>query len=786
MRNDTPPQGRKEHKRFATTALFCSTVLAAVLYAPAFSGRVAVPANFVTDFAAWQSTRPQERTISRPVNYGDLVTLFYPWRVFVDHALKVEHTIPAWNPHILGGTPLIASAQAAVFYPVHILLYPLPVSAAWALKLFLNVVLAGFFAAMFVDALGADRLGSLAAGAIYALCGFMTAWQGQAIADAAIWLPLVCWSLAQIYHTAAPRYCIVAALAFALPVLAGHPETASHITAVGVTFFLWQLLTGDRNPRFVGTRLICFFVVGVLALGIAAIQVIPTVEWLGHLNHTLDLRWGVLNRNQLLTFFSRDLSATPNVSNIDLPESAGYAGIATLLLAPFALWYDRKRAFYFVLVILFAVEISVGWEPGNWLASHTPLIKGIKNWRLLGVADFALAVLAGLGLSQLVRQVRTHWTTAFVAAAAALVVAIGVWKTHTHLITTPDSWHGPASGALLFAAAAVLISLRVGGKISGRQFGAMTLLLISADLLSYAFGYIAFVRPAEIFPAAPVLNFLQEHDPANNRVVNFDAYTSNAETVYGLDGVAGWDITLKLVKGLVSDLEQPALDSVGFTPETILANPNDRRLDLLNARYFVTSIYNKTPDLAAADPQRFRLVFTDDVVKVFENRRALPRAWFVPAAGSAVEIIPLEADQLKRVRDPGFDPVNSVVLGALPAGLEAEQSATADQPATLKRADNNRTQSTWRLETIQPGIFVLSQIFYPGWQAEVDNQPAPLVRANYGLTGVPVRAGSHDIRFSFRPASLRIGMVITIASVLLSVAVIIVGRFGSGSVGKSG
>jgi uncharacterized membrane protein YfhO len=69
-------------------------------------------------------------------------------------------------------------------------------------------------------------------------------------------------------------------------------------------------------------------------------------------------------------------------------------------------------------------------------------------------------------------------------------------------------------------------------------------------------------------------------------------------------------------------------------------------------------------------------------------------------------------------------------------------------------------------------LLVVSQIYYPGWRATVSGERVPVVAANYALTGIPVPAGDHEVRFVFDPASFKIGLAITILSILMAVALI--------------
>lgn len=58
------------------------------------------------------------------------------------------------------------------------------------------------------------------------------------------------------------------------------------------------------------------------------------------------------------------------------------------------------------------------------------------------------------------------------------------------------------------------------------------------------------------------------------------------------------------------------------------------------------------------------------------------------------------------------------------------------------------------VDTMQPGVLVLHEAYYPGWFVEVDGQPARLLRANVLFRGVEVSEGRHNVVFRFAPFSL--------------------------------
>jgi len=70
-------------------------------------------------------------------------------------------------------------------------------------------------------------------------------------------------------------------------------------------------------------------------------------------------------------------------------------------------------------------------------------------------------------------------------------------------------------------------------------------------------------------------------------------------------------------------------------------------------------------------------------------------------------------------------------------------------------------------------LLVLSETHYPGWQATVDSQSAPIFRADYVLRTVPVPAGEHTVELTFRPLTFIIGAIIT-ALTLLTVLILLI------------
>jgi hypothetical protein len=50
-----------------------------------------------------------------------------------------------------------------------------------------------------------------------------------------------------------------------------------------------------------------------------------------------------------------------------------------------------------------------------------------------------------------------------------------------------------------------------------------------------------------------------------------------------------------------------------------------------------------------------------------------------------------------------------------------------------------------------PGLLVLTDSWYPGWEALVDGTPTPVLRSNVAFRGVVLSKGDHEVVFRYRP-----------------------------------
>jgi Bacterial membrane protein YfhO len=765
----------KRDRTFWIVSICVAFGLTSIVYAPMFSGKIPFPADFIFDFPAFAPLIPSYRLLPQ-TNIGDLVTSFYPYRTIAARAIR-EGSLPLWNPDMLSGTPFLAMAQSALFYPASFLYYFLPVPVAWSMGFVIRRVLAAFFTALLVRRIGGTAAGAVAAGLMFAFCGFLTAWQGQSMSDAAIWLPLICYSVVRLHADVTARSIAISAFAFAMPVLAGHPETAAHLTLTGLGLALFLMIA---EPKF--TFIEAFIGSGLLALGLAAVQIIPTVEWLKYIHRSLQQQWPVPPLYSILGFVSRDIIRTKNVIGLLMPEHAGYLAMMTFVAVPlgFIQRSSRRFAIYFALAAAAAISAAYGIGPGHWFVSHVPGLNMLKNARLTLVAGFSLSVLAGLGISALEAMEMSQLKSArfrigLFGSAGFAVAFLLIYATHEIPVSEVIEFvRVPRFGLLLLIAAGMTVGLRVANRLSRRLFVLLTLAVVAVDLGTVTFGAIPFTSPRDVFPPFPLFDTLPKNTTGPFRVAQAGyAYGANFEAMYGYPAIGGYEIPLERLKTFLSDLTDNKMDSVMITTKGVL-DSKDRRLDMLNAKYFVVSMWDSRYLEFRNQPERFRFLSTFGDTDLYENPRALPRAFLIPASG--VEVIADETDQLRRVKDPNFDAEHCVILPSAPAPESSSVPAgTAPTAPSIEWTANRPNGLELNASAVEPSVLVLSQIDYPGWKAFVDGRAVALTRANYAFPAILIPPGRHQVRFSFDPLTFKLGLALSVLAATILIVMVLRG-----------
>lgn len=138
-------------------------------------------------------------------------------------------------------------------------------------------------------------------------------------------------------------------------------------------------------------------------------------------------------------------------------------------------------------------------------------------------------------------------------------------------------------------------------------------------------------------------------------------------------------------------------------------------------------------------------------LSVFEYGNSLPRVRLY----SDWEAIPETPAILGKLRDPGFDPLQRVLLDRDPVP-GADGAPIKDVPVSPGETAH---LVEWAPKRIQihtassvPGILLLNERWDPDWRAWVDGRTTPVLRANLLMRAVSVPAGEHRVEFRYQPS----------------------------------
>jgi hypothetical protein len=732
-----------------------------------------------------------------PHGGGDLVSFLWPQYSFAAQATR-SGSIPLWNPQLYSGAPFLADNQSGVLYPINLLVFTIFPNLSYQVMeglVIFHVWLAG--AAMYVAmrmwpltprppllkssfdsaALrsGSDfrergsaaplsrkypfpsgeshREASHGLGVRAALLGaiafmfndvLITHIGNLNLIAVAAWLPLILALYACGLSKRRASWIIGSGVVFGIALLAGHAQMTA-ITLIGMmAVAVWQIVVAQSGrARVTGLALL----MPLIAFGLTALQLLPSLEMTRYslrasLSYAEATEYSLPPAALASTF-------SPLLFGRGAAEFWGpwervetmYVGVVPLLLAGFA--FRRKRrdaAWLFLILGVLGLLIALGrFAPFYSLVHALPVLGGLRvPARFILLTNFALAALAAIGLQRFMTESfslkRVLGWGAVVLTGGALALALAYQSTGAL-----DRGNNLASAFsfLLFAGAALAILVAaIKSKIPNRQSAILLIGLLSLELVLLGSGVeIDRNDPTLGYQHRAVVDFLKS-DGSVFRIENAsNAWHPDAALMHRLHDIGGIFNPL----GLASY-------------ETYRGGMGDRGSPLYNflgAKY-VLADKDQPPGDASFVP-----VFNGDPqIDVYLNTGALPRAQLIDRA---VNVRSGEA-AWQAIHAAEFDPRREVVVEG---GMDLAPHARIASERNLSFAHYSNERVELSVLTPITTYVVLSDVFYPGWTATIDDQPTTLYPANFAFRAVLVPPGEHRVALTFEPTTWRAGLAIS-------------------------
>ena len=154
--------------------------------------------------------------------------------------------------------PFAGNWQSALFYPLNWVYLFLPLAWAINFEIALHVFLTGYFASFWARRQGFHPLAQLLGGAMTMLGGsyYLHIFAGHlSLLDACAWIPLLLLSLEEMIKRPGAKWAMVGAVALAMEVLAGHPQSVFNSLVAAVLyapFLIWKSRRGVALARVAG------------------------------------------------------------------------------------------------------------------------------------------------------------------------------------------------------------------------------------------------------------------------------------------------------------------------------------------------------------------------------------------------------------------------------------------------------------------------------------------------------------------------------------------------------
>lgn len=634
------------------------------------------------------------------VNSGDLHALAIPWYQYSAHAVLREGRLPLWDPHQFCGTPVLGLGYTAALYPPILALFA--ALPPWiALQLFYAFHVLVLGWGM-TAYLRHHDVGRLPAG-IATLLAVATVFRG--------------------------------------PLLAGvdRPPFLASVAWIPAILLCWERAAERPGPRSVGW----------LALALAAPWLPGYPDFALAIPVLLGVMALVSDKGSPRRRFATLLAG--------LLLSAALVAMQLVPLAEVVAESPRADAGHDVRYrAMFAV---LSWE-------HFERVLSFR----FGIAPVALALLGSWPPT----RARLAWLAAFLWSIFALNLPFRLLYLFPPYagVRFPFGWSGASGVFLGILAASGLVGLWHRGTGWARLLaGSIGVAAVAHGLMAVAGapGSLPGFRPGAAGYRAPDLTLAAKRatqlrdltggNDQGDRIVSEREVTSGSPVRYGIPSLTGHSPAAppRRIVALLKYLDPNLYDALGlYRGRAYPQLATHPELAALLGIGFAVVPQSKAEPLLAAGFSPIGSLPPGDLVL---RRPALPRARLVHQTIAASG----EDGTLGAVLDaaPRATKVAVVETGALEATLVEPASGTTEDVRIL-RYDPERVE----LEAIvaAPALLVLTDTFYPGWHALVDDVAVPILRADHAFRGVRLDAGRHRVIFFYAPASVHAGAVISLAA----------------------
>ncbi len=749
---------------------------------------------------------------------ADLVSFFLPYLDAWVQQVK-DFQPPLWNPDHWAGTPLAARLQPGVFYPFYIFYLFLPFFLVFNYLFILHFALGGTFLYILLRTVGANIGGAFISGLSFMFGGYLLSiYTYPSTFFAVVWVSLIVLGFFKGNQTNDLRWAIFSGCVGSLMFFIGGIETCYQIFPFLIFFYLIpNIFQGIAIPLNLKKRLQFIFVFLISFLGLISVQLIPTYELISFSmrQEGLDLKnasvWAFKLRDFLKFFLIDPFGDGWDQKNLFLNQNwigSFYLGLIPFFLIIIFLFEGGRKRIPWVIVCVFSIYISMGNDSYLYhlMYNFLPWFSGFRYpVKFILPTIILLCFAAGWGWHCYANFVKEKnkkaekWALYFLIFSAIFMVLYGCidfqQKYWVDWVNN-KGWSFPEFNKaetnilnikrlLMFTSLFGLASF-LFYKVSRFKwiFYFAAIFIFFLDIFFYTFGYWGTLSTEKFKNPDKISKFLLENNGG------FRVLILNSTEVQEKQNLVQTVRFGKIVRGSIVPLETRSVPGIKhFDARTVINIKRDKSifkfvnmkpltdklefLSMSNIKYILSREKINSPKLKNLGIERFDIAknldlndskndFKIEPISLYENLNVYPLAFLV----NDCKVILKQEEWSHAFLDNVFHPKDILYLDEAPKGFTCGQGATLNL-GSVKVLDYHYGDLDLTVEVSSKKFLFVSESFYPGWEATVDGTSVKIYQANYKFRAILLEPGTHRVQFRYRPWSFRIGLIITLSTILV-------------------
>jgi hypothetical protein len=755
----------------------------------------------------------------------DLAMFFIPPKFFWVESIK-NGEFPLWNPYNLFGQPFFATLQPAILYPPNIMFLIFPFSIAFNWSIILHIFLGGAFVYALLRDMDANEWASFTGALTFMLGGYLLSVHNLlSILISVIWTPLIMLFFRRAIKDGSFKNVSLTGLFLSISFLGGNAEAVFGCLIALFLIAVFSKSIGGRGSLKAFSSLV---IATFIFLGLSAIQLVPFLELSSHSIRSAGLSyleatiWSLAPWD-IISFFITDpygyyQSTERYWANQSWLKTLYTGFLPFLLMAFFFVKGKRDRLLWLGIIAISFFFALGGYNPFYYyIYSYVPFFNKLRYpVKFLYLAILALSVTAGLGMHMLMEKDRDKKKKYFINAVFAIalvsvffLVLLNLGHNHIESFLKAKGIDDPVyniPAVNLYNAKRALFYLALFGVILkigyGKGWGNVTTAFLSIALIGDIFGNLGYYHRKEtkeyFKPSWAIEKMISDKDwfriiitPKTSGqttfvapdIKPFDAYKQlihpSINLIHKIYDVRGAEvIRIKKIEDIYNVFAaSPAIDATNLA-------------SLFGIKYIISlfPIDSKEFKLFAAHTEGleedYDELIEDKTIKIYKNLKFMPRVFLA----ENFKVLEKDEETLSAMISKDFKPDRTVFLKEKPLwdnkGIEEDKSPHPPFAKggigrllgekirkEVKIVDNKNNRIKLIAETSKKALLVLTDTYYPGWKVFVNGKEEKIYLADYAFRAVPLTAGKHEVEFVYDPLSFKLGLAVSLFTLIAISAV---------------